>query len=244
MFEVLLEHCGYCRLGNGTRKLMSEFLGTLGIPQGDEHEALRQEATPECAPACTNRGKVLNVEAGPEYTRPCRSRSKVLNVEAVPEGATKSANREKVLNVEADPEFITSCDRGRGNGGNLDVLRQGALRAPSLRSRTLASVHCSIPNCIARFSEQKALQLHLREAHKDVSKEVIVEGTTIATRVVDLKEFRCHLCVRSYKTKGWLKRHLELAHEVKELELKELEDIADLKKTTNRIPLSGTVFGS
>ena len=60
MFEVLLEHCGYRRLGNGTRKLMSEFLGTLGIPQGDEHEALRQEATPECAPACTSRGKVLN----------------------------------------------------------------------------------------------------------------------------------------------------------------------------------------
>ena len=86
------------------------------------------------------------------------------------------------------------------------------LGLPSFRPAVVPTVHC--PNCRSGFSKRKALYKHRRLAHpsgNSAEAEIVAQGEKPAPNPGG-KPFQCDKCSLSYKTQGWLSRHLKSKH--------------------------------
>ena len=85
-------------------------------------------------------------------------------------------------------------------------------RVPSLRPKPLASFQCTEPSCQMAYVEKKALHRHIRLCHSGKGREEVLLIPHLTSAATEDKPFKCSLCEKSYKTMGWLTRHLGQAH--------------------------------
>jgi hypothetical protein len=117
-----------------------------------------------------------------------------------------------------------------------DTTRGRSLKLVSAREKHIT---CPVPGCVAKFAEQKECNRHVRKSHASMTESQVVPSTTVQTAsgnesgerrpirgVISTLDgtagqnagggglHQCTVpgCSRSYKTPGWLARHLKSSH--------------------------------
>ena len=85
----------------------------------------------------------------------------------------------------------------------IEVIEQRK-EYPKMLQPRIKRVQCTYPSCFKAFAEQKELRRHIKNVHT----------VTTPQRQIGDKPFRCPMenCHKTYKTDGWLKRHLLIDH--------------------------------
>lgn len=84
-----------------------------------------------------------------------------------------------------------------------DVTRGSSVRLVNQRLKT---VSCNVAGCQAAFAEKKELNRHIRRCHSNEDK-----GGSAPVGVGEFP-FNCNSCSRSFRTVGWLNRHITANH--------------------------------
>ena len=201
-------HCGGAR-----RMIFAEVKSPVAVPSGTDKDNLVRcmraeldfivdEATKTCVSLSGRADAIL---------RSClesKGRGKALfdvlinKVETISGKATKSLLSELL----GAPRSLI--------GGRKDKVGNGAApgRVPSLRPKPLAEFRCTEETCNMAYVERKALHRHIRICHSGKVREEVLLIPNLTSAATEDKPFKCSLCEKTYKTKGWLTRHLGEAH--------------------------------